>query len=79
VLGLLGPNGSGKTTTVSILSKGNRARIPNQMQSALADSHPLRRLGTPQDVADAAAYLASGEAAWVTGVVLDVAGGAVMV
>ena len=41
--------------------------------------HPLKRLGTPGDVAAAAAFLASGEAAWITGVVLDVAGGAVLV
>jgi 3-oxoacyl-[acyl-carrier protein] reductase len=39
--------------------------------------HPLRRLGTPEDVAQAALYLASGSAAWITGIVLDVAGGAV--
>ncbi|HXC84683.1 MAG TPA: SDR family oxidoreductase [Trebonia sp.] len=43
------------------------------------ESHPLKRLGTPRDVADAAAYLASGEASWITGVVLDVAGGALMI
>jgi NAD(P)-dependent dehydrogenase (short-subunit alcohol dehydrogenase family) len=46
---------------------------------AAAESHPLKRLGTPRDVADAAAYLASGEASWITGVVLDVAGGALMI
>ena len=37
------------------------------------------RNGTPQDVADAAAFLASDQAAWITGVVVDVAGGAVLV
>lgn len=63
----------------TILTERNRERIPAEMQSALADSHPLRRLGTPQDVAAAAAFLASADAAWLTGVVVDVAGGAVMV
>jgi 3-oxoacyl-[acyl-carrier protein] reductase len=63
----------------TILTEGNRGRIPVEMQSALAESHPLKRLGTPQDVADAAVYLASGEASWITGVVLDVAGGALMI
>lgn len=62
----------------TILTETNSARIPDEVQSAMADSHPLRRLGTPQDVANAAAYLASDQAAWITGVVLDVAGGAVM-
>jgi NAD(P)-dependent dehydrogenase (short-subunit alcohol dehydrogenase family) len=35
--------------------------------------------GTPEDVASAALYLASDEAAWIAGIILDVAGGAVMV
>ncbi len=63
----------------TILTERNRTRIPAGQQSALADWHPLKRLGTPGDVAAAAAFLASGEAAWITGVVLDVAGGAVLV
>src|SRR5580698_4985942 len=63
----------------TILTEGNQNRIPPELQASLADAHPLRRLGTPQDVAAAAAFLASGESAWITGVVIDVAGGAVLV
>jgi 3-oxoacyl-[acyl-carrier protein] reductase len=42
-------------------------------------SFPLGRVGQPEDVAEAALYLASDSAAWVTGIVLDVAGGKIMV
>ena len=40
--------------------------------------YPLRRVGQPPDVAAAAVYFASDEAAWVSGAVLLVSGGAVM-
>lgn len=63
----------------TILTERNRERIPAGQQTALADGHPLRRLGTPDDVAAAALFLASADAAWITGVVVDVAGGAVLV
>lgn len=63
----------------TILTERNDERIPKAQQAALEELHPLRRLGTPEDVAQAVLYLASGEASWVTGVILDVAGGAVMV
>jgi 3-oxoacyl-[acyl-carrier protein] reductase len=39
---------------------------------------PLGRLGTPEDCAAAAAFLASEASGWITGVTLDVAGGRVM-
>jgi NAD(P)-dependent dehydrogenase (short-subunit alcohol dehydrogenase family) len=42
---------------------------------AIASTIPLARLGTPNDIADAVAYLASPAASWVTGHLLLVAGG----
>jgi 3-oxoacyl-[acyl-carrier protein] reductase len=63
----------------TILTEKNQQLIPEQQKAALIDSHPIRRLGTPEDVARAALFLASEDAGWITGVVLDVAGGAVMV
>jgi len=62
----------------TILTERNQARIPEEQKQPLADAHPLKRLGTPDDVARAAQFLASEASSWITGVVLDVAGGAVM-
>ena len=62
----------------TILTERNQERIPPAQLAAMTELHPLRRLGTTQDVASAAVFLASDEAAWITGTILDVAGGAVM-
>jgi 3-oxoacyl-[acyl-carrier protein] reductase len=63
----------------TILTPSNENRIPEQAKASLAASHPLQRLGAPKDVAEAALFLASDQSSWITGVVLDVAGGAVMI
>jgi 3-oxoacyl-[acyl-carrier protein] reductase len=49
-----------------------------EFRRSVADSTPLGRWGRPQDVAGAALYLASPEAAFVTGQAINVNGGVVM-
>lgn len=45
------------------------------MLDRLARWYPLGRVGTPDDVADAVLFLASGHASWITGTCLTVDGG----
>ncbi len=60
----------------TILTEDNRSRIPPDVQSRLAEAHALRRLGTPEDVARTALFLADrAQSGWMTGAVLDLHGG----
>jgi 3-oxoacyl-[acyl-carrier protein] reductase len=54
-------------------------RLSEQQRARLSESIPLGRLGRPEDVAAAVAYLASDEAGWVTGATLHVNGGMAMI
>lgn len=61
----------------AVLTERNLERIPAKQQQSMAEQHPLKRLGQPEDIAEAAVYLAGDLSSWITGVVLDVAGGTV--
>ncbi|MFL5636913.1 MAG: SDR family NAD(P)-dependent oxidoreductase, partial [Gemmatimonadaceae bacterium] len=63
----------------TILTERNDEQIPDDVKKSLLDMHPIKRLGTPEDVAKAALFLASTESEWITGIVMDVAGGSVLV
>ena len=62
----------------TIMTERNLQLIPPGIQEQLRAQHPVQRLGIPDDVAQAALFLASDSASWISGVVLDVAGGAVL-
>ena len=50
-------------------------RMTTNLPDTIRQQIPAGRLGTPEEVADAVAYLAGDQAAWVTGEILDINGG----
>jgi len=63
---------------VNVIAPGNIATAINaafDTKSIVSNMQPLKRLGSPRDVANAAIYLASERSAQVTGLVLPVDGG----
>ena len=49
--------------------------IPDKVMQEMVDRVPLKRLGQPEDIANVYAFLASDEAAYVNGAVIEVSGG----
>jgi 3-oxoacyl-[acyl-carrier protein] reductase len=52
--------------------------LPDDLKAQITERTPLGRFGTPEEIADAVAFLASDEARYITGQVLAVDGGLVM-
>lgn len=69
----LGPYG----ITVNIVSPGpvQSGYISGDMEKALIPEIPLRRIGRPEDIANAVVFFASDQAGWITGQLLFVHGG----
>jgi 3-oxoacyl-[acyl-carrier protein] reductase len=59
----------------NILTEGMKAGRSAAFIKGMEDSIPLGRLGTPDDIASAALFLASDEAAYITGTTIIVDGG----
>jgi NAD(P)-dependent dehydrogenase (short-subunit alcohol dehydrogenase family) len=58
------------------LTPGFSNLLPAEAHGSVIDTIPLGRLGSPEDLGKAALFLASGDSAYVTGIELDVDGGA---
>ncbi len=69
----LGPYG----ITVNVISPGavQTGWMTPELEKSISDSYPLKRIGKPEDVADAIVFFASRQADWITGQVLYVGGG----
>ncbi len=62
--------------TVNVVAPGPIATgMTTKLPDTIRQQIPIGRLGTPDEVADAVAYLAGEQAGWVTGEILDVNGG----
>ena len=74
---------AGRGITVNAVAPGFIATdmtkdLPPKVVQGFVERIPLKRLGTPEDVASAVAYLVSDQASYVTGQVLGVNGGMYM-
>jgi 3-oxoacyl-[acyl-carrier protein] reductase len=76
----VGPHGirANCVSPSAILTDRTRHSMPPERQEQMLPAFPLRRLGQPEDVAAASLFLLSDASSWVTGTVMDVAGGRVM-
>ena len=61
-----------------VISTDMLSALPAEMLPQLAEQTPMGRLGTPEDIAQAVAFLASDQADFITGQVLTVDGGFIL-
>ncbi|WP_161882998.1 SDR family NAD(P)-dependent oxidoreductase [Deinococcus alpinitundrae] len=65
----------GAIATEDLLKSVGESSNPEQTRRDYEDLHALRRLGTPQEVAELVSFLASPAAAFITGVTVPIDGG----
>jgi len=63
------------TIAPGMIASPMNGRLSTEEQTQIAQETPLKRLGTPEDVANAALFLASDQASFITGQTLTVDGG----
>ena len=68
----------GAVETSTFIDTEMTAVLPEDVKKAMGEQIPLKRFGTTEDVAQAAVFLASDRAAYITGQVLCVDGGMAM-
>ncbi len=64
--------------TPGIIESNMTNVLPEEVREKYLENIPLGRFGTPEDVANVVAFLASDDSAYVTGQVIDIDGGLVM-
>jgi len=65
----------GQIESVRTESYFDSFRDPAEARRRVHSTFPLGRLGMPEDIAKAALFLASDDAAWITGIWMNVDGG----
>jgi 3-oxoacyl-[acyl-carrier protein] reductase len=60
------------------IETGMVAKVPEKVLALMVEKVPLRRLGAPEDIANAYLFLASDESNYVNGTILEVNGGLVL-
>ena len=81
ITGILAKELRGRSITVNAIAPGPTATAlfldgkPPELVERMAKMNPLERLGTPEDIAAAVAFLASPDGGWINGQVLRANGG----
>ncbi|MFD6103336.1 SDR family oxidoreductase [Nocardia salmonicida] len=71
----LGPNIRVNAVAPAVVKTKFATALYEGREQELAETYPLKRLGVPEDIAGAVAFLLSADAAWITGQLLVVDGG----